>query len=96
MVHGLVLKKEWRMGDEQLRGVDVFVRVGENEELLIATIRDASSTSEVLRSLALELERLAGPVRLAETQNGATGPLLEKHRYAPAVISEDFYGDPVS
>jgi hypothetical protein len=78
------------MGDAQSNGVDVFVRVGENEELLIATIRDATSTSGVLRALALELERLAGPVRVIDR-------LVEQRHCPPDAppsgIGTDFYAE---
>jgi len=67
------------MPDTNSAGVDVFVRVGDNEELHLATIRDVTSTSEALRSLASELESLAGaPVRLRD-------------RTAPD--EEDFYAE---
>lgn len=54
------------MPDETSPGVDVYVRVGDHEELHLATIRDVTSTSVALRSLAYELGRLAGPVTLRD------------------------------
>lgn len=81
---------------KQSRGVDVFVRVGENEELHIATIRDVASTSQVLQSLALELMRLAGPVRLQERILKPNAATLGSDVLAGPAIGGDFYAEDLS
>jgi len=52
------------MPNEQLRSVDVFVRIGENDELLLARIRDVSDIPAAVRQLGADLEQLLGPTLL--------------------------------